>query len=257
MDQVAISAGSIRYPIDNSRLDYAGWACDASCYANQPNNPDLTEGLGQLEIKVEPLRYVVCTTRDLLADALFPVENWILQKVSDAFRRTINASITIGDGVGKPLGILHPQAGIPVCDTSAATQPGQFSWQDLLQLKLDIPSEWQGSNGTYLMNSRTFALLATMSDSVGHPLILSNMQSQPGLSLFGSPIRIVSQFPDVAPGATPIGYGDWRRAYVIVRRSGPSMWVDNFSSFCVKFFFEQRIGSATKCPNAARLLRIR
>jgi len=107
------------------------------------------------------------------------------------------------------------------------------------------------------MNARTFALLATMSDATGRSLILSSMQGQPGLSLFGSPIRIVSQMPDCAPGACPIAFGDWRRAYVIVRRSGPSMWVDNLSSFCVKFFFEQRIGAGVKCPNSARLLRIR
>jgi HK97 family phage major capsid protein len=146
MDQVSISAGSIRYQIDNARWDYAGWACDSSCFANQ-SNPDLTEGIGWLEIKVEPLRYLVCVTRDLLADALFPVESWILGKVADAFRRTINNTIIAGDGVGKMMGILTPQAGIPICDTSAATQPGQFSWADLLQLKYDIPMEWQGTKG--------------------------------------------------------------------------------------------------------------
>jgi HK97 family phage major capsid protein len=96
-----------------------------------------------------------------------------------------------------------------------------------------------------------------MSDAIGHPLILSSMQGQPGLSLFGSPIRIVSQMPNVAPGACPIAYGDWRRCYVIVRRSGPTMIVDNVTSFCSVFRFEQRIGSGVKCPNAARLLRIR
>jgi HK97 family phage major capsid protein len=256
MDQVTISAGSIKFQIDNARWDYAGWACDNSCFANQ-SNPDLTQGLGELEVKVEPLRYMVCVTRDLLADALFPVESWILGKVADAFRRTINNTIIAGGGVGKPIGILTSQAGIPICDASVATPPGTFTWQDLAFLKANIPAEWERGNGIYLMNQTTFSLLATMSDAVGRPLVLSSLQNRPEMTLFGSPIRIVSQMPDCLPGACPIAYGDWRRAYVIVRRSGPTMIVDNTTSFCVVFRFEQRLGGGTKCPNAARLLRIR
>jgi HK97 family phage major capsid protein len=59
--------------------------------------------LGQLEIKAEELRHVVCVTSDLLQDASFPVENWIMNKVSDGFRNLISASIAVGDGVGKPM----------------------------------------------------------------------------------------------------------------------------------------------------------
>jgi len=51
MDQVSISAGSIRFQIDNARWDYAGWACDSSCFANQ-SNPDLTEGIGRSKLKL-------------------------------------------------------------------------------------------------------------------------------------------------------------------------------------------------------------
>jgi len=47
--------------------DVAGWTCEASCFANNPQ-PDLQDGLGELEIKAETLRYIVCASNDLLAD---------------------------------------------------------------------------------------------------------------------------------------------------------------------------------------------
>ena len=130
VNRVNISAPSIRFPIDIARMLTGGWACEASCFANNPQ-PDLSEGLGQLEIKAESSRFVVCATSDLLQDASFNVESWLLEKVSRGFRDTINGAILLGDGVGKPLGFLSPHAGIPVCDVSASTPPGAFTWQDL------------------------------------------------------------------------------------------------------------------------------
>jgi hypothetical protein len=108
--------------IDNARMAVGGWACEAGCFANNPQ-PDLSEGLGTLEIKAESMRYVVCATSDLLQDAAFNVESWLLDKVSEGFRMTLNAAILLGDGVGKPLGLLNPPSGIPICDVSASTPP--------------------------------------------------------------------------------------------------------------------------------------
>ena len=90
-------------PIDNVRITTAAWACEASRFANNPM-PDLQEGLGELEIKAESLRYIVCAGQDLLADSSFNLETWIMRKVRDGFRRAISDAILGGDGVGKPQG---------------------------------------------------------------------------------------------------------------------------------------------------------
>jgi hypothetical protein len=87
-----------------------------------------------------------------------------MRKVSDGFRVAISNSIVAGDGNGKPLGILHPLAGIPILDTSVNTPPGQITWQDTVMLKWDVPVQWHGE-GSYLTNQRTWALIATMSDA--------------------------------------------------------------------------------------------
>ena len=82
VNRVNISSGSIRFLIDNSRMQVGGWACEASCFANNPG-PDLQEGLGTLKIKAESLRFVACATSELLQDAAFNVEAWLMDnKVS-------------------------------------------------------------------------------------------------------------------------------------------------------------------------------
>ena len=61
---VNISGPSIKFMIDNARLNVAAWACEATCFANNPM-PDLTQGLGEVEIKAESLRFIVCVGGDL------------------------------------------------------------------------------------------------------------------------------------------------------------------------------------------------
>jgi HK97 family phage major capsid protein len=80
----------------------------------------------------------------------------------------MNEAILIGDGIGKPQGLLNPNSGIPICDTSTNTPPGQFSRQDLVMLRWEIPIQWQ-NGASYLMNQRTFAMLLTMSDAMARP----------------------------------------------------------------------------------------
>jgi HK97 family phage major capsid protein len=240
VNNITISAPSIKYPIDNLRTIPAGWACEASCFSNNPQ-PDLAAGLGEIEIKTESLRYTACAGRDLIEDASFNLEQWLLQKVANGFRWTINDALIVGDGLGKPMGLLLPNSGIPVCETSPITQPGQLTWQDLVQLKYEIPVSWHAS-ANFVMNQRTFALIMTMTDARGRA----------GLH------DIANEFPDIAPGSTPVAFGNWKMAYTLVTRKATTMQIDPFSAgFCILYKWDARVGGAPTCPNAARLLRVR
>jgi len=125
-------------------------------------------------------------------------------------------------------------------------------------LKFEIPTQWH-ANDSYLMNQRTFALLLTMSDANGRPLLNMMPQGMVGYQLAGSPIIIVSQMPDCAPGATPIAFGDGHEAYALVNRQATRITSDRFSAgWYILWKCEvPDIGGAVSCGNAARLLRIR
>jgi HK97 family phage major capsid protein len=95
--------------------------------------------------------------------------------------------------------------------------------------------QWQ-AGASYLMNQRTAALSLTMSDSMGRPLLQALPQGQPGLTLAGSRIVIASQIPDVAPGATPIAFGNWKAAYTAVNRKAMTMLSDPYSAWFCRLF---------------------
>jgi HK97 family phage major capsid protein len=193
----------------------------------------------------------------LIEDASINVENWIMNKVSDGMRGTINNTLILGDGVGKPMGVLNPRSGIPICETAAATTAGSLTWQDLIMLAWEIPLQWQ-EGASYLMNQRTFAQIMTMTDAAHRPIWSELPGTMPGYLLGGKPIHIITQMPDIAPGATPVAFDNWKRTYMIVWRKAVTMTTDIYTAgWCVLFKFEARVGGACLCANAARLLRVR
>jgi HK97 family phage major capsid protein len=120
MQNIQISGPSIKFMVDDVDLDVATWSCDHDCWG-PGHTKSLTEGLSEIELKPEPLRYVACTSRDLLEDASVNIETWLTSKIDRAFRNAISTAIISGDGIGKPLGILNPSSGIPICDTATGT----------------------------------------------------------------------------------------------------------------------------------------
>src|SRR5215831_1625283 len=189
MRNMTISGPSIKFMVDNEVWDVAAWACESSCFANNPTQ-QIGSGLGELEIKPESLRYIVCATRELLEDSGVNLEQWMLAKAARAFGTQISSAVLSGDGFGKPMGILNPAAGIPICETAENTAPGQFTWQDLVALRWQVPVSLQGNGGSYLMNSHTWALCATLSDTSGRPIMTANASEAAPFLLGGVPVVI-------------------------------------------------------------------
>src|SRR5262249_2399638 len=77
MNNVNVSGAGIKFLVDNEIWDVAAWACESSCFANNPTK-QIGDGLGELEIKPESLRYIVCSTRELLEDSSVNIEMWLL-----------------------------------------------------------------------------------------------------------------------------------------------------------------------------------
>lgn len=174
-----------------------------------------------------------------------------------AFGLQINSAILTGDGFGKPMGIPNPAAGIPICETSDATAPGQFSWQDLVMLRWQIPQNFRDA-GAYIMSVDAWAKASTMSDAVGRPIMVANPTQGTPFLLAGSPVVITPMMPEVVAGATPVCFGNWPQCYTVVNRRGVTVQNDPYSAgWCTLLKFDARVGGAVTCPNAARLLRIR
>ena len=59
-------------------------------------------------------------------------------------------------------------------------------------------------------------------------------------------------------GATPIAFGNFREAYMLINRRALTILPDPYSAgFCILYKLFARFGGGIICPNALRLLRVK
>jgi len=142
-------------------------------------------------------------------------------------------------------------------DTSNATPPGFFTWQDLLSLKWSLPVQYQ-RDAVFVMNPHTMGMLMTMSDANSRPIMTPTPAEGAGFLLGGDRIIVSEQMPNVETGHTPVLYANLQALYTLVTRRALTMLSDPYSAgWCTLFKLDTRVGGGVVCPGAGRLLRIR
>lgn len=203
-------------------------------------------------------------SQQLVDDADFNLETWLTEELSQEFARQEGAAFLSGDGVNKPNGLLtyvtggasagvHPGGNIATVPSGAA---GAVTADGLVKFVYALTSPYR-QGARWLMNSNTAAAIALLKDGQGAYLWReSYIVGQPA-TLLGYPVTIDEGMPDVASGATPIAFGDFKRAYVINDRVGIRVLRDPFTvKPFVGFYTTKRVGGGLMDPNAIRLLKI-
>ena len=70
------------------------------------------------------------------------------------------------------------------------------------------------------------------------------------------PVTEMAAMPDVAPGAMPLAFGDFRRGYLIVDRTGVRVLRDPFTNKpYVHFYTTKRVGGDVVNFDAIKLMK--
>jgi HK97 family phage major capsid protein len=129
----------------------------------------------------------------------------------------------VGSGVNRPEGILSNtdvQARYVASGVAAALTDGTHNGVDvLIQAQYKLKKTYR-ANGTWAFNSSTEAVIRQLKDTTGQYLWQPPVQAGAPATLLGRPIINPEGAPDVAAGAFPIVFGDFRRGYRIRDRRG-------------------------------------
>lgn len=204
-------------------------------------------------------------TQQLLDDADFNLEQWLADEVSEEFAKQEGIAFISGDGTNKPRGLLtyvtggasadhHPGGNLTVVPSGAASAlPNP---DGLIDFVYGLPSPYR-QNARWLMNSMTAAAIAKFKDGDGNYLWRETYVAGQPATLLGYPVEIDENMPDVAAGALPIAFGDFKRGYVINDRQGIRILRDPYTNKpYVHFYTTKRVGGGVDDPKAVRLLKI-
>lgn len=215
-----------------------------------------TSTLAELSFPAMELYAMPAATQTLLDDAIVNIDQWIAEEVENAFAEQEGAAFVTGDGDEKPKGFLAYDTvadgswvwgKIGVLNTGVAGGFPSSSPSDILVDLIYALKAGYRQNGSFVMNRKTQAVLRKFKDSSGHYLWQPPVSVGAPATLMGFPLVEAEYMPNIASGAVPLAFGDFRRGYLVVDRAGVRILRDPYSAKpYVLFYTTKRVGGGVQ-----------
>ena len=245
--------------------DQAGWGWVGETQAR----PDTyTPQLGKMLIPVNEMYAMPNASQKMLDDAFIDVEAWLAGKVSEVFARGEATAFISGTGVNQPKGILsYTQATNATTQAAVAGQQIQtvysgnatgLTYAGLVTMQNSLKEPYQ-ANATFLLQRASNAAMLLIEDGQGRPIFNMAYDKNAGMepTIFGRPVRYAADMPSIATNAVAVLYGDFRKGYQIVDRTGVRVLRDPYTNKpFIRFYTTKRVGGAVVNPEAIKSLTV-
>ena len=204
--------------------------------------------VGLEEIPAHELYALVDISEQEVEDSVFNLEAEMNSEFVEQFAKAEGTAFVSGNSVGRPQGILENSS---VGNTAGPNDA--IDANSLITVAHTVKAEYS-RNGTYVMNRSTLASVRKLQDGSGAYVFQPGLyQMGVGSSILGHPIVEATDMPDIADGAKPVIFGDFRRGYLIVDRTQMSIMRDPFTqatSGNVRYIARRRVGGQVILPEA-------
>jgi HK97 family phage major capsid protein len=163
-------------------------------------------------------------SRNLLEDIAFDIEGYLSRKLAEAVALDEDKQFLIGNGVGKPRGILPGGVnGFPLTQVVTGSASA-VTWNGLIDTTYGLDAQYR-VNGVWMANKATYNAIAKLQDSTSGNYLWNPFQFEGGegdtrvRTLLGYPCIENEWMPSVAANAIAMLFGDLS-AYQIVDRLG-------------------------------------
>ncbi|WP_299596598.1 phage major capsid protein [uncultured Tateyamaria sp.] len=225
-----------------------GWTAELD------DRPESEPTYGQIKIPVHELGVWTSVSNANLEDSAFDMQTELTADFGESFGEMESSAFILGDGVGKPTGILT-NVDIPVTPSAAA---GVADADDLITTFYAVKAAYR-NRGAWMMNSSMLAAVRKLKTSSGDYLWRESLADGQPATILGRPVYEAVDMPDPVPNAKAAIFGDFSRAYRIVSRVDLSVLRDPYTlagKSAVKFHARQRVGGDVVQPEAVRVLQL-
>jgi len=247
----------------------SGWVgeTDARGKTDAPELKKISAVFGEVYAAPKAFQHV-------LEDSFFNVESWLSSEVAREFSEQENKAFLDGNGVDKPIGILHGLdvtsaytaadsardfGKFQVIKSGEAATMGATSDAVINKLREMVLATKTGhlANARFMMSRGTHDTLVNLKDSDGNYFLQRDITKAAADKIFGYEIVINEDMPEVGAGNFPVIFGDFQSAFQVVDRVGTSMLRDPYSAYgAVSFYTRKRVGSMVLNTEGLKVLAI-
>jgi HK97 family phage major capsid protein len=254
-----IGSNVYRKPIATTEAS-TGWVAETDA---RPQTG--TPTLAALDFPAMELYAMPAATQTLLDDAQVDIEQWLASEVQIVFAEQEGAAFIAGNGTTQPKGILSYTA---VADGSwswgnlgyvASGAAGAFASSNPSDELLDLayaPKQAYRANASWVMNRKTESTIRKFKDSTGNYIWQPSVAAGQPATVFGFPVAVAEDMPDIAANSYAIAFGDFARGYLVVDRVGIRVLRDPYSAKpYVLFYTTKRVGGGVQNFEAIKLMK--
>jgi HK97 family phage major capsid protein len=241
------AAGSVRIP-KRTGTPTAGWVSEIG------SRPATQPAYGQVEIPVNEAACYVDVSNQLLEDSAVDIYSELSMDLAEEFGRLEGYAFVLGDGVGKPEGLMAADA-VQYTPTGSASDVTS----DSLITALYALAPFYRGRAAWMMNGTSLAAVRKMKDERGNYLWAPGLAPGQPETLLGRPVVEAVDMPDIGAGAFPIVVGDFQQAYRIYDRVQLGIIRDPYSvatTGLTRFHARRRVGGGVVKAEAIRKLKV-
>ena len=200
---------SVIRPLATNLKKYQGgsviWAADSRDYTSfVPEGApipgfDVEEDFTRIRVSCHKIACLLKLSEEFALDADFDLKNYISERMGKSFTYAEDKAFICSSGVNEPFGLLHNTEGAEIGTAASA-----LTYDAVIDLFFSVRPEYR-THANWLMNDRTAAALRKLKDDSGNYLWNGSTDT-----VFGKLIHICNELPDIAAGAKPALFGDFR-----------------------------------------------
>lgn len=194
---------------------------------------------------------LIKVSNEFLEDTPKDIENFIYEMIVERFSRSEEEAFFIGDGIGKPLGIIHQ------AQVGAVTEnTGDINLDDIIELVYSVKKPYR-ENAVFIMSEEACACLKKSKNYNGRN-IWKVVNGEPD-TLFGYPVYTTTKLDGIESGNKPVLFGNFdyyciaERGNRIIRRLS-ERYAEHGQ---VGFIGTQRVDAKLVDPEAVKTLEIK
>lgn len=211
--------------------------------------PDTELEFYQVVIDAHKNGYITLVTEELLEDAGFDIEKYIVDTAGDKIGELEEEAFIFGDGIHKPTGVL--------VDAPVGHETSKLCLDDALELFYSVGQRYR-NKGVWVMSEDALRILQKERSAMGRNIWEGDMTKELPLKLNGREVYVSDAMPDVEPGKCPVMFGDFSYYWIGDRsnRSIKRMGEVYSDKGMVGYRVTHRVDGKLVLPEAIKTLKI-
>ena len=208
---------------------------------------------GEIVLDAYKLAHKVVVSDEMLEDANFDVEDYIRQLFVESVSAAEELALFIGDGNGKPTGLLH-QTSVGWVSEKA----GDITYDDILNLIHSVKSPYR-KNAVLVMSEDSITKLLSIIHYHGNSPWDVSLKDGTSKTLFGYPVYTTNYLDRVLPGTKPVLFGDFSYFWIGERgKRSVKRLVERYADQGqVAYITSERIDAKLVLPEAIKSLEVK